>query len=316
MILHENERPYYGDYQNAAESAVSPVNINLTNNQLSRYYARYLLQKAMSVFKWNIPDEWPLNYILYSVYTWGYIGIVNTDRFGVIPMICGLGGYNVFYQPKYAIFANPLLKESFRADIDVKCTLLRLQPDYCGIMDIIYHYAGLMALTTESMISNLYNSKVAYVFASESTKNAQEFKLMYDKIASGNPAVFVGKKLFREDGTPQWQLFDTNVSKSYIVDKLLVDLGKISTKFCAEIGIPNANTDKRERLLTSEVASNNFETKAKAQLWLESLQTGCDKTNRMFGTDISVDWREDLKQITQPTADQDPGEEVREDNDN
>ena len=271
------------------------------------------MQKAMSVFKWNIPDEWPLNYILYSVYTWGYIGIVNTDRFGVIPMICGLGGYNVFYQPKYAIFANPLLKESFRADIDVKCTLLRLQPDYCGIMDIIYHYAGLMALTIESMISNLYNSKVAYVFASESTKNAQEFKLMYDKIASGNPAVFVGKKLFREDGTPQWQLFDTNVSKSYIVDKLLVDLGKISTKFCAEIGIPNANTDKRERLLTSEVASNNFETKAKAQLWLESLQTGCDKTNRMFGTDISVDWREDLKQITQPIADRDPGEEVRED---
>ena len=61
--------------------------------------------------------------------------------------------------------------------------------------------------------------------------------------------------------------------------------------FSTAIGIPNANTDKKERLITDEVNANNEETESLCELWLEQLKKTCDKTNEMFGIDISVDWR-------------------------
>ena len=83
-----------------------------------------------------------------------------------------------------------------------------------------------------------------------------------------------------------------NIKENYIVPEMLADLRKIVEMFDTEIGIPNANTDKRERLITDEVNANNFETKSKCELWLENLKECCEKANEMFGLDMSVDWRE------------------------
>ena len=47
-------------------------------------------------------------------------------------------------------------------------------------------------------------------------------------------------------------------------------------------------------MLTDEVNSNNVETAAKASLWLDSLQRGCERVHKLFGIDKStlwVDWR-------------------------
>ena len=66
---------------------------------------------------------------------------------------------------------------------------------------------------------------------------------------------------------------------------------KIEAEFDTEIGIPNANTDKAERLITDEVNANNVETATRCELWLESIKKGVDKANSMFGLSISVDWR-------------------------
>ena len=68
--------------------------------------------------------------------------------------------------------------------------------------------------------------------------------------------------------------------------------------FCTDIGIPNSNTEKRERLVVEEVNANNVETRTRCELWLESLKESARKTNDMFGLDISVNWRNnpDFKQ--------------------
>ena len=72
---------------------------------------------------------------------------------------------------------------------------------------------------------------------------------------------------------------------------------KIMAQFDTEIGIPNANTDKRERLVTDEVNANNVETTTRCELWLDSLKECAEKTNEMFGTDVTVDWRNDPKEV-------------------
>lgn len=285
--------PFYYDYKNARNSTVNPSTVHVRDTGLQRYFARYLLQKTLSVFKWDMPKTWSRNYLLYTLYCWGYVAVINTDKFGVIPQQCTLGGFDVYYQPKFATVANPLLRGILNPVIGKQCELLRLQPDYGGVMDIVNFYADMLALSAETASTNLLNSKLAYVFASDGKAGAESFKKLYDQIASGEPAAYIDKNLYRDDGTPTWNFFNQNLKETYIAGDILNDMRLWEMKFDNEIGIPTTNTTKKERLITDEANSAIEESRTKAQLWLDELQESCRKINNMFGIRLWVDWRED-----------------------
>ena len=288
-----NGAPYYYNYINAETSQVTPSTVHVKDSGLCRYFTKYLLQKAMSVFEWDLPATWNKDYFLYVLYCWGYVAVVNTDKFGVIPQGCGLKGYDVFYAPTHAVIANPLLSGILEPRIGTQCELLKLQPDFSGILDLVGHYAEQMALASQSVSVNLLNSKLSYVFTAKTKALAESLKKMYDQIASGEPAVVIDSRIKNAaDGEETWKAFEQNVGGNYIVTDLLADLRKIESMFDTEIGIPNANTDKRERLIQDEVNANNIETYSKCALWLENLQDACKRVNDMFGLSISVRWRE------------------------
>lgn len=294
--------PYFYDYQNAIISQTTPNTVHVKNVGLTRFFQRYLLQKAISVFKWKMPSMWSRDYFLYTLYCWGFIAIVNTDKFGVIPQGCGLKGYNVFYQPRSVIIQNPLISHTLEPEIGRNCVLLKLQPDFGGIMDLVSFYAQEMALASEAVDVNLLNSKLSYVFTASNKNAAESLKKLYDRIASGEPAVVVDKALYNDDGSVCWEAFQQNVGQNYIVSDLLSDLRKIEAEFDTKVGIPNANTDKKERLISDEVNANNVETRNLPELWLESLRQGCEEARKMFGIDLSVDWRNQPEQSMQPTG--------------
>jgi hypothetical protein len=285
------------DHINAKESMVSPSTMKVHNTGLYRQFQRYLLQEAMSPFKFIFPKTWAKDYVLYVLYLWGYFAIFNTDKFGVIPQQCGLYGYDVFYRPTHCIITNPLFRETYYPKIGKDCTLIKLQPDYGGIMDIVSYYAEMMALCSESVAVNLVNSKLSYVFFAQGTKEGEEVKKIYDQVGAGEPCVVVDKKFRGEDGTLAWEMFDRNVKNNYIASDILSDMKKIKAMFDTEIGIPNTNTDKKERMITSEVLSNNVETLSKCELWLEELQARFEEARNMFGftkEELNVEWRFDL----------------------
>lgn len=291
--------PAYADYSRAESTDLSLDLLSPRATSLTWTIRRYLLQKAISVFEWTMPETWAKNYVLYVLYCWGRVAIVNTDRFGVIAQACGLMGYNVYYQPTNAVISNALLTGNLTPRIGEECTLLRLQPDYGGIMDLVTMYGSLMAQAIEASGININNSKVSYLFWAADKAASDSAKKVIDQVNNGQPAVIVDKKLRNEDGSPSWDTFTRDVRQNYIVSDLLADLRKIETMFDTEIGIPNANTDKRERLITSEVQANNIETYSKCALWLEELQESCRQAREMFGIDLSVDWR---KQPAPPAA--------------
>lgn len=284
--------PTFYDHNNAYNSMLAPSTMHVRDTNLQWYFRRYLLQKTMAVFKWKMPKQWAQNYFLYVLYCWGYIAIVNTDKFGVIPQGCSLKGYNVMYQPTHAVIANPLLSGILEPQIDTQCTLIRLQPDYGGIMDKVNFYADVMALSAETVGTNLFNSKLAYVFAASSKRDAETFKKLFDQIASGEPAAVIAKDLFNEDGSPNWMMFNQSLKDSYIVSEIMDDMRKWELRYMSDIGIPNSNTEKKERLIQAEVESNDIEVKLWADMALDELKDGCKKTRNMFGlTEFDVDWR-------------------------
>lgn len=301
------ELPVTSEIINNINSCYSP-STPVMNSIEYRFYCRYLYQKAISVFKWNIPETWNKTMFMLTLYSYGYVGIFRTGKYGVIYNPCTVGGRNIFYEPAYVMLANPLLPEltGKQLEIGTECALIRLTPDYMGILDLIGFYAEKMALASQGIDVNIINSKLAYVFGAKDATQAKSFKKMFDQITDGEPAVIVDKKLFNDDGSPNWQLFTQNLKQTYLADQLISDLRKIEDEFNTRIGIPNANTDKRERLITDEVNANNVETETLPELWLDNIKRGIDQAEKLFpeiSGQITADWRVKPNNVTAQQSD-------------
>ena len=293
--------PVNYEFINQYNAMRSPSTVHCRNTALVEYYTRYLFQKVISVFEFEgLPQEWADNYFKYVLFGYGVIAVIYTDKYGVICQDCGLSGYDVFYQPTRCIIANPHLPGLKEFKIHENCEIIKLQPDYGSVMDLVTTYADLMALALETTGANLLNSKLSFVFFAENKTAAESFKKLYDRVASGEPMAVIDKNLLMEDGTPAWQIFTQNVGQNYITDRLLNDMKTLEDQFNTVIGVPNANTQKRERMITDEVNANNVDTQCRVNLWLETMNKDIEQVNKMFGTDIKVKYRyDDLTKVVE-----------------
>lgn len=280
--------------ENVYNSARSPSTVHCQNTALVRYYAKYLLEKVISVFEFSgIPEDWPLNYFQYTLFGYGHIAILDNEKYGLICQDCHPYGFDLYYQPSHVTIANPLIVDKNIYKIGEECELIKLQPNYTGVMDIVTTYADLMALCLETAGINLLNSKLSFVFFAENRTMAEGFKKTYDKYASGEPMMVIDKNMRAADGSPTWEAFTQNVGQNYIVGNVLDDMKKIVDQFNTDIGIPNANTYKRERMITDEVNANNIDTQSKIALWLETMRRDIAKVNSRYGLNIAVRYRFD-----------------------
>lgn len=280
------------DFINRYNAHIKPSTVHSQDNVTAWYFRRYLIQKILSVFEFDgIPKMWSKDYFLYTLFCCGFVAVVETDKFGVIPQFCSLFGFDVFYRPTNVTISNPLLRGILQPQIGIDCELIKMQPDYGSCWDIVSYYADLLALASESLAVNIVNSKLAYVFACDNKTVAESFKKMYDKLNEGNPAVFADSKLFDESGEPLWTTFQNNLKQNYVAGDMLDDMLKIDARFCTEIGIPNVNLAKASGVTDNEVEANNIDTKSKVSLWLETIKEGLNKVNDMFDLNLSVKLR-------------------------
>lgn len=288
-----NNVPYSYQFMNLYNSAISPSTVHCKNTALVNYFSRYLLQKALSVYDFTgLPEEWAVNYFKYCIFAYGYLAVFNTERYGVICQECTLSDtYTLFRQPNIAIITNPVFKKSLELKIGKECEIVKLQPDYGNVMDIVSVYADMMALCLETAGINLLNSKTSYIFMSDNKAAAESFKKLYDKVASGEPMAVIDKNLLNEDGSQNWDFFLQNVGQNFIVDKVMAALKNLEDQFNTRIGIPNANTQKRERLITDEVKANDVDTHTLVYLWLDTLRDGLERVNKRFGLNLGVQYK-------------------------
>lgn len=283
-----NGIPYSADYINQFNSRLDPSTVHVRNTALERFFRRYLTQKLLSVYEFSLPEEWDKSFFEYCMFMLGYVAVLETDRYGVIFQNCTLYGRGIWYQPTHVIVTNPLLRSSMKPQIGVECELIKLMPDYGNAYDLVSFYASMMAVTAEAAGVNIFNSKLAYLLLADDRANAEGLKKMFDQVASGNPAAVINKSLFDDEGNPRIQMLNQNLKQTYIAGDLMADLHRWENLFNTEIGIPNANFEKSERLITDEVNANNVDTVSKAQLWLETMKEGMKKANEMFGLDLDV----------------------------
>ena len=273
-----------------------PSTVHVKESGLTNFFKDYLLKKLLSQYIFKLPKTWDKDYFRYTLFMGGYLAVLDTNEFGVIPQFGALSGYNVFYRPTNVIVANPCIAGTQERQINVDCTIIKLTPNYKGIWDIIDYYGDMLALCAESVGVNLINTHLAYVFTAANKTAAEAFKKLFDRIASGEPAVVQDKNLLNDDGTPAWQAFNQNLTQVFIAPEILDSMNTIEDQFDSLVGIPNANLDKRERLITDEVNANNADTMLLRDIIFESISEGLDDTRKMFGftkRDLNVKLRYD-----------------------
>lgn len=268
-------------------AAVGP----LSRPALTAYYRNWALKKIFGAFEFSgIPDTWDYDYFLTRLFIDGHIAVTDTE-IGVIPLRCGITGVNVFEHPTTAIFANPVLgnfqRDLFGDDPKTSCALIKLQYDYTGVMPIVYKYAALLSECDISINVNLRNSKVAFIGFVDSKQQSATMEKLFTEIESGKPAVYVKKA----DALSQNDIYYNHVKETYIANDVQLLKQSIINDFLTEVGLNNANTDKRERLIVDEVNANDEEIRANVQHWLDTMDEGIRRANSLFGLNLNVTLR-------------------------
>lgn len=274
-------------------SQMNPSAVHTHSSGLFFYYGDYLFKKILSVFRFEgLPELWAENYFKATLFGRGFISIFDDPTFGVICQECSLSDtYSLFRQPTRVLIANPYFKKSFQLKVGKTCEILKVQPDYRSVLDLVAFYADMLAVSAETLGVNMLNSKVSFVFFAQNKAMAEAFNKMYDQLASGKPFTIVDRNFQSEDGVKNWELMMQDVNQNYVVTHVLNDMKTIEDQFNTKIGIPNANTQKRERLVTSEVESNDVDTSALVNVWLDTMNADLKKINDRYGLNISVSYR-------------------------
>ena len=286
MSRHDKNIPFDDLLRNFF--ARKPKDVDGVANTSSLYYRNKLFRLFLQRYVIEgMPKTWEFDYFNEHLFLDGVIGVTDTTA-GILALKCGLTGIGIFEQPTKTIYANPVLG-NFERTIGEDCEIIRLQYDYQGIGWILDRYATLLAMCDSSIAVNLMNTKVSWVFGATDKTQADTFKVIYDDITQGKPAVFTSNQ---NVGNLKEQMFVMPAKQNFIADDVQLLKRKILNEFLTDIGINNTNLDKRERLTDDEVNANNDEVLANIYHWYDNINDGITKVNNMFGLSLKCTIRD------------------------
>ena len=273
-----------------------PSQVKPFNNHQYRLWTRALFQRACSTIEITLPEIWDKHYELFywCLFAYGFVGMGDMAEIGKWFNPVTLSGYNFYYEPTMAILTNPALKSDSGRELTIgkDCELLKLSPDYMGIYDVISYYAEKLACLDVAINTAIINTKFAYVIGAKNKAAAEVLKKLFDKVNSGEPAVFFDKRLANDpnDNEEPWQaLFRDNIAGNYIITDLLRDFQTVINDFDTEVGIPTIPYEKKERMVTDEANSRQTDSITRLTTWLECFNESAENVNKMFGTNISAE---------------------------
>ena len=288
------------DFENIYNSCCSPSSAHANDNALAHMWFRYLLMRAMSVFKWTLPETFNERYFKYSIYNELPVAAFYTNEFGYICQQATPKVFDIYRQPSMVTMTITntrfkILSNVYTRTIGSDCILFSLTEDYMPITDLLRFYSGTLAEMWESLLLSLKSSRVSAMFGAKNKNQAESFKKMIDTIMSGNGFAVAYDKELRDPVTGQLNIeyFNANPKNTYLVTDLIADIRSVIREFDTLIGINTSNTEKRERLINAEVQQNNNEAVTMVDMWFSRLKKNCEDANNMFGEYgiINIDWR-------------------------
>ena len=281
-----------------AKPCVRNINSDRLNRNTFNDYFNRLFELAINMFKWeNLPETVDERFLELALCEKGYCLYFNDDIMGNLALTCMIGGeLDVYRIPtrRIAFAVNGYQAERTNKD----SVLIFNNYLHTPTMQTISLYAERLTAIERAIDVNVNAQKtpIAILTDEKQKRTVEEIYRKYE----GNAPVIIGAKNLDLDSVKA-----LTTGAPYVADKLNILKRQIWNEALTFFGIENANTEKRERLVSDEITSNLGGVQAQRYVMLNAREQAADKINRMFGTNISVKFRQDILGLEGVNADGD-----------
>ena len=270
-----------------AKPCVRNINSERLNRNTFNDYFNRLFELAINMFKWdNLPDTVDERFLELSLCEKGYCLYFNDDIMGNLALTCMIGGeLDVYRIPtrRIAFAVNGYQAERTNKD----SVLIFNNYLHTPTIQTISLYAQRLTAIERAIDINVNAQKtpIAILTDEKQKRTVEEIYRKYE----GNAPVIIGAKNLDLDSVKA-----LTTGAPYVADKLNILKRQIWNEALTFFGVENANTEKRERLVSDEITSNLGGVQAQRYVMLNAREQAANKINKMFGTNISVKFRQDI----------------------
>lgn len=261
---------------------------SLVKNEVT--YAEYydtIKEMAIARFEWkNVPDEIDVRFLELMLFergavVWFYDDVV--EKYICLPFT-QKKGFNIYRVPS---FRQAFAVNGANYDLSEKDSIIIynnvLRTNNIRMTEM---YALRLAQFDRTIDVNINAQKTPVLIRCDE-KERLSLQNLYMKYEGGQPVIYGDRNL---SATP---LDCINTQAPFVADKIYELKTQVWNELLTRLGISNISYQKRERMITDEVIRGQGGTVAERYSGLLMRQKACDEINKMFGLNISVDYRED-----------------------
>lgn len=249
------------------------------------YYTR-LKEYAINTFQWvNLPDTVDARYMELILCERGKVCFFQDELVGFMALpVNEYGNLNVYnYPTEHQIYAV----NGYNKNRNIEDSVV-IYNNYLRLPTVLTLslYAERLSKIQRTIDVNIGACKTPYIIvATENQRLALENA--FKQIDENRPAIYFTNEINLDN------IKALDLKTPYVSDKLTLLKHDVWNEAMTFLGIENSNTDKKERMITDEVNSNDGQIEASRFNMLDARLEACDKINKMFGLNISCKFRND-----------------------
>lgn len=275
----------------------------LMNNQTYVDYLERMKKICLSIFDWqNLPESMNARFIEMCLYYNGQAALLYDENYGFINTMAADGGYiNIYGLPTeincYSYRFNQrrsLYMVDTGEEKNKECILVMNNYERVPTAATITLFAYRLAEAQRVADTNLNSQKFPLLLTTDQ-RQLFTLKKIYEEYDGNTPVIFADKNVISPDA-----LKAIKTDAPFIVNDIMDYKREIWNEFLTFMGLQNLN-EKRERMITNEVDSNNELVNLNLQALLIPRKEACRQFNEKYGLAgekaIDVKIRSDLYNI-------------------
>lgn len=162
-------------------------------------------------------------------------------------------------------------------------------------LTMIMKYAYNLANIEYNLQMNIKQQKFPFIVLADPQDEKSMISIV-DDFEGGKPFIYGRKGLDIENAIKILEM-----QSPYIANQLHTELHMTLNDAYVRLGIESSNTDKNERLVTSEVSSNLGGTESQRYVGLNTRRYACKLIKKIWNLDLEVNYQSNLNTIATPS---------------
>ena len=256
-----------------------------------QYWYFKLINILLDMFTWkNLPEGLSSREIELNLIMTGHAVILPKKDGTLFTPLTSLYGYDEYYQPTHAVFANPVVVQAHQYKIGEECSVIynnKLKDSLYyiksdgGLNTFVKRYARLLADIESTIDIYSVNARLTSFPVANDGNVMESLKLFFKKLALGKRAIISDNSIIEE-------FRNVDINRSNIKDglnDLLIARDKVLEQYFREIGVKMYNS-KKAQVTDDEVDANTQLLLISKDDMQDARDEGADMTNDLFGTDM------------------------------